>query len=80
MNPLPLKSAAVGLLILLLVAIGATWKVQDWRFGSQLAEQAGLHKDDLTAISDAAVAQGRAQQEERLSLELRLSVSEQIPL
>ena len=43
----------------------------------QLAEQAGLHKDDLTTISNAAAALVRADQDKRLALEQRLSASEQ---
>ncbi|MHC8334567.1 lysis system i-spanin subunit Rz [Pseudomonas sp. LB3P25] len=53
------------------------WQVQNWRMGKQLAEQAGLHNDDLTAISNAAAVQVRAEQDKRLALEYRLSASEQ---
>jgi hypothetical protein len=66
-----------GLLALVLATAGAAWKVQDWRYGKQLAEQAGLHQDDLTAISSAAAAQVRADQDKRLALEQRLSASDQ---
>lgn len=66
-------------LVVLLLAIGgaASWQVQNWRYGKQLAEQAGLHKDDLTVISNAAAAQVRTDQDKRLALEQRLSASEQ---
>jgi hypothetical protein len=68
---------ALGLILLLIVGSAAgAWKVQDWRYGRQLSEQAGLHQDDLTAISNAA-AQVRADQDKRLALEQRLSVSDQ---
>ncbi|QAY87200.1 lysis system i-spanin subunit Rz [Pseudomonas arsenicoxydans] len=71
----------VGLLalaVMLVAGSGAvTWQVQDWRYDKQLAEQAGLHKDDLAAISNAAAAQVRADQDKRLALEQRLSTSEQ---
>ncbi|WP_339504062.1 lysis protein [Pseudomonas sp. RL_105y_Pfl2_101] len=77
MNPLGLKVLAVGVLALLLLAVGGTWKVQDWRYGKQLAEQAGLHKSDLTAIGNAAAAQIQTEQGKRLALEQRLSSSEQ---
>ncbi|WP_339521860.1 lysis system i-spanin subunit Rz [Pseudomonas sp. EL_65y_Pfl2_R96] len=77
MNPVALKSALVGVLTLLLLTAGGVWKVQDWRYGKRLAEQAGLHKDDLTAISNAAAAQVRADQDKRLALEQRLSASDQ---
>jgi hypothetical protein len=73
------KLIALLVLIAMLVGGGATgaWKVQDWRYGKQLAEQAGLHQDDLTAISNAAAAQVRADKDKRLALEQRLSTSEQ---
>lgn len=72
-----MKLVLAGVLTLLLITAGAVWKVQDWRYGRQLAEQAGLHKDDLTAISNAAAVQIRTDQDKRLALEQRLSVSEQ---
>ncbi|CAI8815719.1 lysis protein [Pseudomonas chlororaphis] len=71
----------LGVLMLagLLIAVGAAsaWKVQDWRYGGKLAEQAQLHQDDLAAISSAAAAQARTDQDKRLALEQRLSVSDQ---
>ncbi|QEO79823.1 lysis system i-spanin subunit Rz [Pseudomonas brassicacearum] len=77
MSPLGLKAWAVGVLMLLALAVGATWKVQDWRYGKQLAEQAGLHQSDLDEISSAAADQVQAEQGKRLALEQRLSSSEQ---
>jgi len=71
------KWALAGVLALLLLTAGATWKVQDWRYGQKLAEQAGLHKDDLTDITNAAAAQVRADQDKRLVLEQRLAASDQ---
>lgn len=54
-----LAQKLIGLLALILVLMAGTatsaWKVQDWRYGKQLVEQAGLHQDDLTAISNAAL-------------------------
>ncbi|WP_223554921.1 lysis system i-spanin subunit Rz [Pseudomonas sp. BF-R-01] len=71
----------IALLVLIAMLMGGSaagaWKVQDWRYGKQLAEQAGLHKDDLTAISNAAADQMRADQDKRLALEQRLAASEQ---
>jgi hypothetical protein len=75
MSPAPWKLA--GVLLLMLVTAGGVWKVQDWRYSKQMAEQASLRKDDLNAISNAAAAQVRADQDKRLALELRLSASEQ---
>jgi hypothetical protein len=77
MSPGALKLVLVGVLALLMVTAGAAWKVQDWRYGQKLAEQEGLHKDDLTAISNAAAAQVRADQENRQALEQRLAASDQ---
>lgn len=77
MSPAAIKWSLVGVLALLLLMAGTTWKVQDWRYGKQLAEQASLHNDDLTAITNAAAAQVRSDQDKRLALEQRLSISEQ---
>ena len=64
--------------ILQLVAcsVFGTWKLDAWRYGKQLAEQSNLHQADLTAISNAAAAQLRADQEQRLTLEQRLATSD----
>ena len=77
--PAPYRLLAVGVLLTALVggSAASAWKVQDWRYGKQLAEQAGLHKDDLIAISNAAADQLRTAQDNRLALEQRLSTSEQ---
>lgn len=73
------KLIALQVLIVLLMSGSAAgaWKVQGWRYGQQLAEQSRLHADDLSAISRAAAAQVRADQDKRLALEQRLSTSEQ---
>ena len=78
MTPLQ-KLAVLMLLILVLMAgaAGVTWQVQDWRMGEKLAEQAGLHKDDLAAISNAAAAQARAEQDKRLAIEKELAAQDQ---
>jgi len=72
----------IALLVLVAVLMGGSaagaWKVQDWRYGKQLAEQAGLHQGDITTISNAAAAQVRADQDKRLALEQRLSANDQI--
>ncbi|MEO8640980.1 lysis system i-spanin subunit Rz [Pseudomonas sp.] len=75
MSPAALKLA--GVVVMLLITAGGVWQVQDWRYGKQLVEQAGLHQGDLASISNAAAAQVRANQDKRLALEQRLSASEQ---
>ena len=77
MSPGALKLTLGGVLELLLITAGGVWKVQDWRYGKQLAEQSRLHSDDLTAIANAAATQVRADQDKRLELEQRLAASDQ---
>ena len=77
MSPVALKAALAGVLVLVLGVAGGVWKVQDWRYGKQLAEQAGLHRDEQTAISNAAAAQVRADQDKRQALEQRLAANDQ---
>ncbi|WP_416195350.1 lysis system i-spanin subunit Rz [Pseudomonas sp. 10S4] len=54
-----------------------TWKVQDWRYGRQLAEQTRLQGETLNELTLAAAAQQRNEQDKRLALEQRLSASDQ---
>ena len=75
--PIAIPWKAICALALVLIGAGSAWQFQDWRYGKQLAEQAGLHQSDLTAISNAAADQVRADQDKRLALEQRLSASEQ---
>lgn len=75
----PLQKLAGALVLAgLLIAAGvaSAWKVQDWRYGKQLAEQAQLHQDDLAAISSAAATQQRADQDKHLALEQRLATAD----
>jgi len=77
--PAPYRLVAKGVLLVVLFGSSAaiTWQVQDWRFGSQLAEQSRLHTETLNQITLASVAQQRADQGKRLALEQRLATSEQ---
>jgi hypothetical protein len=72
-----LAGLVVLILVLMATASGVTWQVQDWRMGEKLAEQAGLHKDDLAAISNAAAAQSRTEQDKRLAAEQRAAAADQ---
>ncbi|MGY1446914.1 lysis system i-spanin subunit Rz [Pseudomonas chlororaphis] len=79
MSPAVLRLAGALVLagLLLAAGAGAAWKVQDWRYGKQLADVARQHQDDLSAISNAASAQQQAEQAKRLALEQRLATADQ---
>jgi hypothetical protein len=77
MSPGALKGALAGVLLMMLSTAGGIWKVQDWRYGKQLADQDGLHQSDLNTLSNAAATAQRTEQDKRLVLEQRLSASEQ---
>ncbi len=66
-----------SILLALVIGFGGAWQVQDWRMGEKLAKQAGLHKDDLAAITNAAEAQARAEQDKRLATEQQLATQDQ---
>ena len=65
-----------AILLAMVISAGGTWQVQDWRYGKQLAEQAGLHKDDLASIGNAASAQARSEQDKRLATEQKLAAQD----
>ncbi|CAH0211826.1 hypothetical protein SRABI89_02009 [Pseudomonas koreensis] len=77
--PAPCRLLANGVLLVVLVGGSAatTWQVQDWRYGSKLAEQARQHTEALNQLNLASAAQQRAEQDKRLALEQRLATSEQ---
>jgi hypothetical protein len=77
--PAPYRLLAKGALLVVLVGGSAaiTWQVQDWRYGSQLAEQSRLHTDTLNQITLTSATQQRTEQDKRLALEQRLATSEQ---
>jgi copper oxidase (laccase) domain-containing protein len=69
---------ALVLIVLLMAGSGtAAWQWQANSYGKRLADQARLHSDDLSAISNAAAAQVRSDQEKRLALEQRVAASDQ---
>ena len=57
MSPAALKASIAGVLAAVLLTACGVWQVQDWHYGKELAEQARLHQDDLTALRNAAAAQ-----------------------
>jgi hypothetical protein len=66
-----------AILLAIVVSAAGTWQVQEWRMGKKLAEQAGLHKNDLAEISNAAAVQVRTEQDKRLFIEQALTTSDQ---
>ena len=70
-----------GLVVLILVlmagAAGAAWQVQDWRMGEKLAEQAGQFERERGEVSAAAAKQASEETVKRLTLEQRLTESDQ---
>jgi hypothetical protein len=77
MSPASLKLLIAGVAVALILAISATWKVQDWRYSGRLAEQANAHLSDLAKIGSAAADQVQAEQGKRLALEQQLTTSDQ---
>jgi len=72
------KLAGLVLLIMAAMAVsfGIAWQVQDWRLRKVLAEQGAQFEADLAAISNAAAAQARAEQDKRLATEQQLAASD----
>ena len=66
-----------AILLAMAVSAAGAWQVQDWRMGKKLAEQANLHQMDLAAITNAAAAQARAEQDKRLATEQQLAIQDQ---
>jgi uncharacterized protein YdbL (DUF1318 family) len=77
MNPASLKLLIAGVAVALILAIGVTWKIQDWRYSGRIAEQANAHLSDLAKISSVASDQVQAEQGKRLALEQQLTASDQ---
>ncbi|WP_424083378.1 lysis system i-spanin subunit Rz [Pseudomonas sp.] len=65
------------LLIAMIVAFGAAWQVQAWRYAGQLASQAALQADDLNNLTQAALRQQQTEQDKRLAMEQQLAISDQ---
>ncbi|WP_405121880.1 lysis system i-spanin subunit Rz [Pseudomonas petroselini] len=65
------------LLIAMIIAFGAAWQVQAWRYAGKLASQAALQADDLNNLTQAALRQQRTEQDKRLTTEQQLAISDQ---
>ena len=72
-------SMASGLSLAALMALTgfATWKVDAWHYGQQLAQQHAQHQTELTELANANAAQVLAEQGKRLALEQWLAASDQ---
>ncbi|MDO7900610.1 lysis system i-spanin subunit Rz [Pseudomonas sp. K1(2024)] len=71
------RLAILALLLGACVGAWAGWTWQDWRYGQQLAEQAGSYKAEREAASAAVIAQLQVHQDKREELEARLAASAQ---
>ena len=65
------------LLMAMIIAFGAAWQVQAWRYAGQLTSQAALQADDLNNLTQAALRQQQTEQDKRLATEQQLAVSDQ---
>jgi hypothetical protein len=65
------------LLIAMIIAFGAAWQVQAWRYAGQFASQAALQADDLNNLTQAALRQQQTEQDKRLATEQQLAISDQ---
>lgn len=78
---MPFASRTLGVVALLaLLACGSAtlaWRLQDWRYGRQLAQMARSQAETLNQMTLAAAQRQKAEQDKRLALEQKLSVSEQ---
>jgi hypothetical protein len=78
---MPFSSRAPGVVVLLVLLVGGSamfaWRLQDWRYGHQLARLEQAQSETLNQITQAAAMQQKAEQDKRLALEQQLSTSEQ---
>lgn len=63
----------LGMALLVAIACFATWKVDAWRYGKQLADLRAVHQSDLTAISNAAAVQARQALEKQQAIQKALA-------
>ncbi|AZD34887.1 hypothetical protein C4K22_2134 [Pseudomonas chlororaphis subsp. aurantiaca] len=77
--PAQVRLLVAGLaLVALLGGVGVVvWKVQDWRYGKQLAQQASLQAERLNRLTLAAAARQREEHNKHMALEQQLQASDQ---
>ncbi|WP_434656120.1 lysis protein [Pseudomonas sp. R3-56] len=78
---MPFSCRTLGVVVLVALLIGGpamlAWRLQDWRYGRQLAQLAQSQSETLNRMTLAAAMQQKAEQDKRLVLERQLSASEQ---
>ncbi|WP_335943520.1 lysis system i-spanin subunit Rz [Pseudomonas sp. G166] len=78
---MPFSSRTLVVLMLLALLAGGpaalAWRVQDWRYGQQLAQLAQSQATTLNQITQATALQQKAEHDKRLALEQQLAASEQ---
>lgn len=77
MSPALLRFLPVTTFALVLLMTSVTWKIQDWRYGKALAEQARSQVETLRQVAVAAAASQQKETDKRLALEQQLAASEQ---
>ncbi|EJN31782.1 Bacteriophage lysis protein [Pseudomonas sp. GM78] len=77
--PPALRPWAVALVLLAIagVAAGGAWVAQDWRYGKELAEQAGQVDQAALKRAEDALAALAIEQRSRLALESRLQANDE---
>ena len=78
---MPFSARTLGIVVLLALLAGGpamlAWRIQDWRYGQQLAQLAQAQAATLKQITQAAATRQKTEQDKRLALEQQLSASEQ---
>ena len=67
----------LSLALLLAIVCFATWKVDAWRYGKQLADLNAEHQTELTRLANASSALILQEQDKRIALEQWLAASDQ---
>ena len=67
----------LGLVLLVVIACFSTWKVDVWRYGTQLADLNAEHQTELTRLANASSALILQEQDKRIALEQWLAASDQ---
>ncbi|KAB0494030.1 lysis system i-spanin subunit Rz [Pseudomonas vancouverensis] len=77
--PPPVRPWAVALVLMAIAGASAAgaWKVQDWRYGQQLAEKAGQADQAALKRAEDAMAKLAIEQAKRLALEARLKTNDE---